>query len=92
MRSLSRRASLGALINAAVRGLRTLRRFSWPAAAQGRLACETAKATMSELVETTLRYCSPLDESGRSPALPKRRSARRCCRPRCPVPRHGRSL
>jgi Ribbon-helix-helix protein, copG family len=43
--------------------------------------------TMSELVETALRL---LLTSRRK--RPQRRSTRRCCRPRCPVPRHGWSL
>jgi Ribbon-helix-helix protein, copG family len=43
--------------------------------------------TMSELVETALRL---LLTSRRK--RPQRRSTRRCCRPRCPVPRHGGSL
>jgi hypothetical protein len=52
--------------------------------------------TMSELVETALRLlCSPSTKAGKDPCpskVPQRRSTRRRCRPRCPVPRHGGSL
>jgi hypothetical protein len=48
--------------------------------------------TSRDRIAPTACLSTKAGENPRPTQVPQRRSTRRCCRPRCPVPRHGGSL